>query len=77
MHGDTGEPNACPNGAERFRQAITHWMRHSYSSNTIASGKAIEIAQRNLGHASLAAIKVYVTSEKRRRMRAVEAFCKR
>ncbi len=37
----------------------------------------IEIAQQNLGHASLATTTVYVTTEKRRRMKAVEAFWRR
>ena len=35
----------------------------------------IEIAQQNLGHASQATnTTVYLTTEKRRRMKAVEAF---
>ncbi len=61
-------------GAERFTQASTHWMRHSHASHAIASGMPIEIAQQNLGHASLATTTVYVTTEKRRRLKAVEAF---
>ena len=61
-------------GAERFAKASTHWMRHSHASHAIASGMPIEIAQQNLGHASLATTTVYVTTEKRRRMKAVEAF---
>jgi len=61
-------------GAERFSKASTHWMRHSHASHAIASGMPIEIAQQNLGHASLATTTVYVTTEKRRRMKAVEAF---
>jgi site-specific recombinase XerD len=61
-------------GAERLRQASTHWMRHSHASHAIAGGMPIEIAQQNLGHASLATTTVYVTTEKRRRMKAVEAF---
>ena len=61
--------------AERFQKASTHWMRHSHASHAIASGMPIEIAQQNLGHASLATTTtVYVTTEKRRRMKAVEAF---
>ena len=64
-------------GAERFQKASTHWMRHSHASHAIASGMPIEIAQQNLGHASLATTTVYVTTEKRRRMKAVEAFWKR
>ena len=61
-------------GAERFAKASTHWMRHSHASHAIASGMPIEIAQQNLGHASLATTTIYVTTEKRRRMRAVETF---
>jgi site-specific recombinase XerD len=64
-------------GAERFEKASTHWMRHSHASHAIASGMPIEIAQQNLGHASLATTTVYVTTEQRRRMKAVEAFWKR
>ena len=63
-------------GAERFQKASTHWMRHSHASHAIASGMPIEIAQQNLGHASLATTTVYVTTEKRRRMQAVAAFWK-
>ena len=61
-------------GAERFQRASTHWMRHSHASHAIAGGMPIEIAQQNLGHASLATTTVYVTTEKRRRMKAVETF---
>ena len=52
----------------------THWMRHSHASHAIAGGMPIEIAQQNLGHASLATTTIYVTTEKRRRMKAVEAL---
>lgn len=64
-------------GAERFARASTHWLRHSHASHAIAAGMPIEIAQQNLGHASLATTTVYVTTEKRRRMKAVEAFWRR
>ena len=61
-------------GAGRFEKASTHWMRHSHASHAIASRMPIEIAQQNLGHASLATTTVYVTTEKKRRMKAVESF---
>lgn len=64
-------------GAERLAKASTHWMRHSRASHAIAAGMPIEIAQQNLGHASLATTTVYVTTESKRRMRAVERFWKR
>jgi integrase len=61
-------------GAERFTKATTHWMRHSHASHAIASRMPIEIAQQNLGHAPPATTTVYVTTEKQRRMKALEAF---
>ena len=61
-------------GAERLARASTHWMRHSHASHAIAAGMPIEIAQQNLGHASLATTTVYVTTESKRRMKAVERF---
>jgi len=64
-------------GVERFTMASTHWMRHSHASHAIAAGMPIEIAQQNLGHASLATTTIYVTTENRRRMKAVESFWKR
>jgi site-specific recombinase XerD len=60
--------------AERFARASTHWLRHSHASHAIARGMPIEIAQQNLGHASLATTTVYVTTESKRRMRAIRAF---
>jgi len=61
-------------GAERLARASTHWMRHSHASHAIARGMPIEIAQQNLGHASLATTTIYVTTESKRRMRAVAGF---
>ena len=55
-------------------KASTHWMRHLHASHAIAGGMPIEIAQQNLGHASLETTTIYVTTEKRRRLKAVEAF---
>ena len=57
--------------AERLMAASTHWLRHSHASHTIAHGLPIEIAQQNLGHASLATTTVYVTTEQRQRLRAM------
>jgi len=61
-------------GAARLASASTNWMRHSHASHAIAAGMPIEIAQQNLGHASLATTTVYVTTEAKRRMKAVTAF---
>ena len=64
-----GSSSSHPNSS-----TCTHWIRHSHASHAIAGGMLIEIAQQNLGHASLATTTIYVTTEKRRRMKAVEAF---
>jgi len=64
-------------GAGRLERASTHWMRHSHASHAIADGMPIQIAQQNLGHASLATTTIYVTTESKRRMKAVERFWKR
>ena len=61
-------------GAERLSRASTHWMRHSHASHAIAGGMPIEVAQQNLGHASLATTTIYVTTESKRRLKAVEKF---
>ena len=61
-------------GAARFAKASTHWLRHTHASHAIAAGMPIEVAQQNLGHASLATTTVYVRTEERRRMRAVNRF---
>jgi len=63
-------------GAERFEKASTHWLRHTHASHAIAAGLPVEIAQQNLGHASLATTTVYVTTETKRRMRALQGFWK-
>ena len=60
--------------ADRFSRASTHWLRHSHASHAIAKGMPIEVAQQNLGHASLATVTVYVTTEGKRRMTAVDGF---
>jgi site-specific recombinase XerD len=61
-------------GAGRLAKASTHWLRHTHLSHAIAAGMPIEIAQQNAGHASLATTTVYVTSEQKKRMRAVAGF---
>ncbi len=58
--------------AERFSRASTHWLRHAHASHGIAKGVPLEVMQANLGHASLATTTVYVTTEKARRMRAMQ-----
>ena len=47
-------------------------MRHTYASHWIARGTPVEIAQQNLGHSSLQTTTVYVTTEQKRRMKAIQ-----
>ena len=61
-------------GADRLDKASAHWMRHSHASHAIAGGIPIKIAQHKLGPALPATTTVCVTTEKRRRMKAVQAF---
>lgn len=61
-------------GAERLRKASTHWLRHTHASHAIARGTRVEIAQQILGHASLATTTAYVTTEDKRRMKAMAKF---
>ena len=69
-------PQGDARGTERLAKASTHWLRHRPASHSISSGTPVEIAQQNLGHASLATTTVYVTTEKKRRMRAMAGFWK-
>ncbi len=61
-------------GAGRFAQASTHWMRHTHASHSIANGTPIQVAQQYLGHASLATTTIYVTTEKKERLKKMGAF---
>lgn len=59
----------------RFEKASAHWLRHTHASHAINSGKVpIEIAQANLGHASLATTSIYVHTEERNRLKKMQGF---
>jgi site-specific recombinase XerD len=49
-------------------------VREAPVSHAIAGGMPIEVAQQNLGHASLATTTVYVKTEEKLRMKAVKKF---
>ncbi|WP_238139536.1 phage integrase family protein [Roseateles aquatilis] len=61
-------------GADRLARASTHWLRHTHASHSIARGTRVEIEQQILGHASLATTTVYVTTESKRKMKAIASF---
>lgn len=64
-------------GAARLALASTHWLRHTHASHSIAKGTRVEIEQQILGHASLVTTTVYVTTENKRRMKAITSFWQR
>ncbi|MDR2709819.1 MAG: tyrosine-type recombinase/integrase [Burkholderiales bacterium] len=47
----------------RFKQASTHWMRHTYGSRLAEAGASVSIIQKNLGHANLQTTTVYLHNE--------------
>ncbi len=49
-------------------------MRHTHASHSITNGTPIQVAQRNLGHASLGTTTIYVTTEKKERLKKTGAF---
>ncbi len=61
-----------PKEGRHLLKASTHWLRHTHASHHVANGLPLEIVQQLLGHASLSTTTVYVTTEKARRMQAVQ-----
>jgi site-specific recombinase XerD len=62
--------------AMRIEKASTHWMRHTHASHAIAGGMKVQIAQMNLGHASLATTTIYTVTEAKQHLKAARAFWK-
>lgn len=60
--------------ASRFRQASTHWLRHTYGTHALAGGARLNTVQQNMGHASLATTTLYVKAENADRWREMDAF---
>lgn len=56
-----------PADAEVLARASTHWLRHTYGTHALAAGTALDVVQRNLGHASLSTTTIYTSPELRRR----------
>jgi len=54
--------------ARRFKDATTHWLRHTGASLEIERGRALKDVSEDLGHASMATTdSVYVRSEDMKR----------
>lgn len=59
-------------GAQRLRAASTHWMRHTHATHAIEAGIPLDVVQDRLGHEDPATTMNYVTTEERRRMKALQ-----
>jgi site-specific recombinase XerD len=59
--------------ASRFRQASTHWLRHTYGTHA-HGGARLNTVQQNMGHASLATTTLYSKAENADRWREMDAF---
>ena len=61
----------CDHGEEaasKFREATTHWLRHTGASLEIERGRALKDVSEDFGHASMATTDtVYVQSEDKKR----------
>ena len=61
-------------GAQRLSRASTHWLRHTHATHALAKGVPVDVAQHNLGHASLATTSMYVSTERARRLQKMQGF---
>jgi site-specific recombinase XerD len=63
-----------PTQAQRLARASTHWLRHSHGSHAVTAGTPIEMVQQSLRHASLSTTTIYISTEQRLRIRAMQRF---
>ena len=50
-----------PVAAAKFREASTHWLRHTCATLALKNGVALTGVQRLLGHSDLSTTSTYVT----------------
>lgn len=63
-----------PAETKRLTQASTHWLRHSFATNALASGMPIDAVMAILGHASQATTAIYTHTDSNRRSRLMDEF---
>ncbi len=63
-----------PAAAAKFKDASTHWLRHTCATLALKDGVPLNAVQRLLGHASLTTTSVYVTEQEEALMNALEKF---
>lgn len=66
-----------PEAAAKFRDASTHWLRHTCATLALRDGVPLNAVQRLLGHASLTTTSTYVTEQDEALMAAMETFAAR
>lgn len=65
---------AEPALARRLESVSTHWLRHTFASHALANGMPLDVLRDLLGHRSLDTTSIYITTERDRRSRAMDAF---
>lgn len=63
-----------PVGANRFRVASTHWLRHTCATLAIQGGVQLPAVQKLLGHSSLTTTSTYVTKPDEELANDMESF---
>jgi site-specific recombinase XerD len=63
---------ADPAGAERLRQASTHWLRHTFGTRLVTMTKDVVLGRDLLGHASVGTTSIYLDSDDIEQRDAVE-----
>ena len=62
---------------QRFENASTHWMRHTFVRQALVDGVPIEVASELAGHASIDTTSIYSTQELARKIKAVRGMKRR
>jgi site-specific recombinase XerD len=60
-----------PHGADRFKRASTHWLRHTHATHALERGVPLDVVRQNLGHASVATTSVYLHADSKRQLAAM------
>jgi site-specific recombinase XerD len=67
-------PPELAGAARDLESASTHWLRHSHANHALDAGMDLRDVQATLGHASLATVTIYLSTDNVRRYNASEAF---
>lgn len=63
-----------PEAAGKFKEASTHWLRHTCATLALKDGVPLNTVQRLLGHASLTTTSTYVTEQEEALKAHMEKF---